>query len=156
MDFHEELMFPQLDVADRDALLETLGAAVTGLGLAEPGYATALKERELEFPTGLPICGGVAIPHTSADHVSGNTIAAASLARPVTFFEMGGDEDSEVVVSTVLLLVFADAAQHVPLLSRIVSCIQDENFIRSITDAEDPAAMVRVLAEAFPPDHPTT
>lgn len=151
MDFHEQLMFPALAVADRDALLETLGTAVAGLGLATDGYAAALKEREREFPTGLPICGGVAIPHTSADHVSGNTIAVASLAHPVTFMEMGGEEDSEVMVSTVLLLVFADASQHVPLLSKLIGRIQDAEFIRAIKDASDPAAMARVLAEAFPP-----
>lgn len=156
MEFREDLMFPSLEVADRDALLDLLGTSVTRLGLAKENYAEALKEREREYPTGLPICGGVAIPHTSADHVTGNTIAAVSLARPVTFSEMGGEEDSEVAVNTVLLLVFADASQHVPLLSRIVGRIQDEAFIRAIKDAPDPAAMARVLAEAFPPDHPTT
>lgn len=152
MQFHEDLMFPNLAVDSRDALLETLGAAVASLGLAKDGYAIALKERERHYPTGLPICGGVAIPHTSADHVTGNTIAAASLAHPVTFFEMGGDEDSEVEVSTVFLLVFANADQHVPLLSRIVNCIQDSEFIRAITAADNPTAMADVLAEAFPSD----
>ena len=155
MDFHEELMFPELDVSDRDALLETLGRAVTGLGLARDDYAEALKQRELEYPTGLPISGGVAIPHTAAEYVTGNTIAAATLPRPVTFAEMGGDQDSEVPVSTVFLLIFADASQHVPLLSRIIGRIQDADFVHSISAAGNPAEMAQLLAAAFPSDQPT-
>lgn len=150
MDFHEELMFPRLDVVDRDTLLDTLGGAVARLGLAKSDYAEALKSREREFPTGLPISGGVAIPHTAAEFVHANTIVAASLVRPVTFFEMGGDEDSEVSVSTVFLLVFSDSSQHVPLLSKLATSIQDERFVAAVHDAPDRATMARLLAEAFP------
>lgn len=57
MDFHEDLMFPGLTVADRDELLEALGSAVINAGFAKDTYVDALKERERDFPTGLPICG---------------------------------------------------------------------------------------------------
>ncbi len=150
MDFLEHLMFPHLEVADRDELLERLGRAVVDAGLAKPTYAQALKDREREFPTGLPISGGVAIPHTAAEYVNGNTIVAASLAHPITFGEMGGEEDSQVSVSTVFMLVFADSSQHVPLLSSLIGSIQDEAFVRSISTAADKPTMARLLTEAFP------
>lgn len=156
MDFRTELMFPDLAVADRDALLDLLGAAVTDLGMAKDGYAAALKEREHEFPTGLPISGGVAIPHTSAEFVTGNTIVAATLTNPVSFFEMGGDEGSEAMVSTVFLLVFADSHSHVPLLAKVIANIQDEQFVNAIKDAHTAQAMAAVLTEAFPAEMPTS
>lgn len=149
MEFHSQLMFPRLAAADRDELLQTLGGAVTAAGLAEPSYVAALQQREREFPTGLDISGGVAIPHTSADHVSGNTIAVASLAEPVIFHEMGGDDTSAVSVTTVFMLVFADAANHVPLLSHMIGRIQDADFVASVRDAGDPGAIITLMEQAF-------
>ncbi len=149
MEFRNELMFPRLAAADRDELLQVMGSAVTTAGLAEPSYVAALQERERDFPTGLEISGGVAIPHTSADHVSGNTIAVASLAEPVTFRAMGGDDDSAVAVSTVFMLVFADAANHVPLLSHMIGKLQDVDFVAAVNAADDPAAIIALMDEAF-------
>lgn len=149
MDFHEDLMFPGLTVADRGELLEVLGNAVINAGFAKDTYVDALKERERDFPTGLPISGGVAIPHTAAEYVHVNTIVAASLTNPVSFAEMGGEEDSVVPVSAVFLLVFADSSQHVPLLSKLVGSIQDETFVDSVRQAGDKPTMARLLAEQF-------
>ncbi|MBP8919883.1 MAG: PTS sugar transporter subunit IIA [Micropruina sp.] len=149
MEFRNDLMFPRLAVGDRDELLATLGGAVAGAGLAKPGYVDALQQREREFPTGLPLSGGVAIPHTSADHVTGNTIAVASLAEPVVFHEMGGDQESRVDVSTVFMLVFADAANHVPLLSHMIGKLQDADFVAAVRDADDPAVVVDLMEQAF-------
>ncbi|MGC3955334.1 MAG: PTS sugar transporter subunit IIA [Propionicimonas sp.] len=149
-------MFPKLDVADRDELLQVLGTAVTNLGLARPDYAAALLEREREFATGLPINGGVAIPHTAAEYVLGNTVAAATLAHPVTFQEMASEDDAEIEVSTVLMLVFADASQHVPLLSKIIAAIQDPQFVQALSEAADPSAMKRIITDALPVDQPPT
>ena len=59
MDFHDHLMFPNLNVKDRDELLEVIGGAVISAGFAKANYVTALKDRESNFPTGLPISGGV-------------------------------------------------------------------------------------------------
>ena len=150
MEFREDLMFAGLEVADRDELLRVLGQAVTSAGLAKDSYVQALQEREREYPTGLPISGGVAIPHTSAEYVHANTIVVATLATPVTFAEMGGADDSQVEVSTVFLLVLADAGQHVKMLSKLIRNLQREEFVRSIREADDASTMTGLLAEAFP------
>lgn len=150
MDFHDDLMFHQLSVPNRDALLETLGQAVIDRGMAKDTYVDALKSREAEFPTGLPIAGGVAIPHTAAEYVTANTIVAASLAEPVVFAEMGGEAGSEIAVSVVLLLVFADSTQHLPLLSKLVRQLQKGDLAQSLREAPDASAMSAVLAEILP------
>lgn len=148
MEFHDELMYPNLLVASRDELLTILGDAVIAAGLAHPSYTAALLERERDYPTGLPVAGGVAIPHTAAEQVTGNTIAVAALAQPVTFSEMGGS-GTEIEVKTVFLLVFADSASHVPLLSKLIGKIQDAEFITAIGKATDRAGLADVLAETF-------
>ncbi|MEZ5086667.1 MAG: PTS sugar transporter subunit IIA [Tessaracoccus sp.] len=145
MDITPELLFPQLAAASRDEVLEKLGQAVTDRGLALDTYVQALKDREAEFPTGLGISGGVAIPHTSAEYVTGNTIAVATLTSPVAFQAMG-DPDTTVEVSTVVMLVFADSTQHLPLLSKIVKSLQDQSFVDAIREAASPEELSVVLA----------
>lgn len=145
MDITPTLLFPQLDAAGRDDVLAKLGQAVTDAGLALDTYVQALKDREAEYPTGLAISGGVAIPHTSAEYVTGNTIAVATLTEPVTFQAMG-DPDTMVEVSTVFMLVFADSSQHLPLLSKIVKSLQDQSFVDAVRDASTPEDLSVVLA----------
>ncbi|MGJ3508681.1 PTS sugar transporter subunit IIA [Enemella sp. A6] len=147
MEFHEHLMFPNLTTPSRDELLQTLGKAVIDAGYARDDYVTGLQEREAEFPTGLPISGGVAIPHTSAEYAKGDTIAVATLVDPVTFHEMGGDEDSEVETHTVFLLVFSDPSEHVTLLSRLVKLLQDQAFVNTVREAPDAATLTRILSD---------
>lgn len=150
MEFREELMFPDLDAADSDAVLAALGEAVQAAGLAKPGYVAALRTRESEYPTGLAISGGVAIPHTSAEHVTGNTIAAASLRGPVTFGEMGGDPGATIEANTVFMLVIADSSSHVAGLSKLIRNIREESFVRQFHDGADASTMALALARAFP------
>lgn len=148
MDFHDHLMFPELDCPDRDAVLTTLGRAVIEAGFAREDYVQGLLARETEFPTGLPISGGVAIPHTSSEYVTTNTIACATLTNPVIFNEMGGEE-ARVEVSTVFMLVVADGQQQVSVLSSVVRNLRDAAFIDDIRSATDAPTMARILASTF-------
>lgn len=148
MEFHDKLMFPALTAVDRDAVLASLGNAVIDAGFARDDYVRALQEREAQFPTGLPISGGVAIPHTSSEYVTTNTIACATLTQPVTFHEMG-DDASEVEVSTVFMLVVADGQQQVKALSSLVKKLRDAEFIDGLRDAPDAQSMKRILASRF-------
>ena len=146
MKFIETLQHPHLTVQSREELLRSLGDAAVAAGQAAPGYADALLEREEQFPTGLPVSGGVAIPHTAAEHVTGNTIAVASLSQPVTFEEMGGS-GREIEVDLVLLLILGDAEQHVEHLSRLIRTIQDEQFTGQLRAAQTAEEITAVLNE---------
>ena len=146
MEFHESLMFPELTAPDRGAVFDAMGGAVIAAGHAREDYIDALHSREAAFPTGLPLSGGIAIPHTSAEYVSTNTIACATLTQPVTFGEMGGDPDSEIDVSMVFLLVVADGQRQVAVLSQLIKTLRDASFVECIRSASDSAAMARVLS----------
>ncbi len=149
MIFHDELMFTDLAVTDRDEVLSTLGSAVIAQGYANSNYVSALREREAEYPTGLAISGGVAIPHTAADFVTGNTIAVASLKNPVKFGAMGEGPDSLVDVSAVFMLVIADSTQHVPFLSKLIRRLQKQDFVDAVRTADDKSAVSALLRETF-------
>lgn len=150
MKFEPTLQLPHLSVASQEELLEVLGRTAINAGLAPEGYITALKERELEFPTGLPISGGLAIPHTAAEHVTGNTVIVATLNNPVVFGELGGDEDATVEVNTVLLLVLGDANSHVSTLSQLIKKLQDAEFVASLNQASTGDEIVSILSTIFP------
>ena len=47
------------------------------------------------------------------------------------------------------MLVFADAANHVPLLSHMIGRIQDADFVAAVRDAGDADAIIAVLDQAF-------
>lgn len=149
MEFTESLMLPNLSVASRDEALASIGRTVTEAGFARDDYVEGLLERESTFPTGLPLSGGVAIPHTSAEYVTGNTIAVASLTDPIPFGEMGGGPEDEVMVSTVFMLVISDGAQQVPTLSKLIKKMQSGAIVDDIRQAPDAAAMTEVIERHF-------
>lgn len=139
------LALQNLDVSTTDELFDALGGALRDAGFAKDSYPQALKDREATFPTGLPVSGGVAIPHTDPAHVLQDTIGIATLAHPVTFREMGGADDATVEVSTVFMLAFTAGEKHIEVLSEMVGCIQDETFIQQVRNAADPQGMVDAL-----------
>ena len=146
MNLDRDLIYCAASFADRDALFDTLAQDLIERGYVKEDYSRALKEREASFPTGLPIPGGVAIPHTDASHVLKDTIAVVTLAEPLEFGEMGGAPDDVVKVSLVLLLVLADAAGHVKFLSTTIKAIQDAEFVLALTSSTSVDTIMHVIA----------
>lgn len=131
---------------DKDAL-KKLGSVVTAQGYGKESYVDALIARENEFPTGLDVSGvGVAIPHTSVDHVNKVGIAIASLERPVTFIQMGTDDET-VEVSLLFMLAVVDPNAHIDQLQRIVEIIQDQTVLKNLMKAESSEEMIRIIKD---------
>lgn len=142
-------VFIGLEAETRQDVFDRLGGVLLADGRVKDDYITALAEREAGYPTGLPVPGGVAIPHTDASHVNRDTIVIATLARPVTFGEMGGDADDKVDVSTVFMLALASAGEHLKVLQKIVKSIQRPEFLETIRSAADPQVIADTASEAF-------
>lgn len=130
-------------------VFDALGGALHAAGRVKDDYITALAERETNFPTGLPVPGGVAIPHTDASHVLQDTIAIATLSRPVEFHEMGGDADDLVGVTIVFMLALASSGEHLKVLQKIVKSIQKAEFLETIRSASDPQVIADAASTAF-------
>ena len=128
-------------------VMKKLGGIVVEKGYAKESYVDALIKREGEFPTGLNVDGcGVAIPHTSVDHVNKVGTAIAILEKPVTFIEMGTDDD-EVPVQIVFMLAVVDPNAHIDSLQRIIGIIQDTQVLEKLLEAKDADAIINIIKE---------
>ena len=79
------MILTNLEVHSSDEVMEKVGSAVIQAGYAKESYVQALKDREKDYPTGLDVDGiGVAILHTSVEHVLKSGVAIATLKEPVT------------------------------------------------------------------------
>lgn len=139
------LQLPHITVYSQDELLEILGQQAIDADLAHSDYICALKQREQQFPTGLPISGGVAIPHTAAEHVKGSAVIVATLNSPINFGELGGDNEATIEVNTVLLLLLDDATSHVATLSTLVRKLQNADFVTALRAATTGTEIVNIL-----------
>lgn len=129
------LILPGIDAADYEGVMRQVGGTVIREGYAKDTYVQALIERERDYPTGLDVSGyGVAIPHTSVDHVSKPGIAIAVLNNPVTFIQMGTDDET-VGVRLVFMLAVVDPNKHIDELQRILEIIQDTAVLEKLLSA---------------------
>ena len=123
------------------------GEALHEAGVVGEDFATACVEREKNFPTGLDIDGmGVAIPHTDVSHVNRPAIAIAVLKNPVTFIQMGTD-DEEVGVKLVFMLAVTDPSAHIDELQRIIEIIQDKAVLEKLFETTDKEKIIEIIRE---------
>ncbi len=114
-------------------------------GYVRPGYIDAVKLREKEFATGLPlgdIC--VALPHTDSVHVEQGVICLGIPEKPVTFAEMGS-ENGKVAASLIFMLAIKHKEEHMEVLSRLMELLQDQSSLRRLKGA-DGASIDEVLS----------
>ncbi len=149
-ELNPELIFTDLEADTSDDVMKQIGSAFTRLGYTKESYVEALIEREKEFPTGLDVemeNMGVAIPHTSVEHVNKSGTAIAVLKKPVTFHVMGGDEDETVEIGIVFMLAVSDPGKHIDKLQRIIGLIQDRDFLTKLAQTATKEDIITLIAE---------
>lgn len=110
--------------------LDSLSSLLINEGIVKDSFKDAIKEREQEFPTGLPLRDiGVAIPHTDSIHVIRQSIAIGILKQPVKFRIMGGSEDELVEVKIMFMLAIKDPHKQVEFLQALVNLMQEDQKI---------------------------
>ena len=132
-----ELTNVNAEAADRDQVLTAMAHQLDESGVTNAGFLEALLKREENYPTGLPISGGVAIPHTDPQYVFG---------------QMGGSEEDEVSVSVVILMALSNADDHLSMLQNIVKSIQDGDLMKTIRNAAEPEEIVSLVRAMIPSD----
>lgn len=142
-----QLIAVSIDADTKDAIMETMGGRFVELGYCESSYIQALKDRELEFPTGIDIDGvGVAMPHTDVSHVKRAGIGIATLKQPVTFVHMATD-DTPVEVKVVFMLAVDDPGRHLEKIQDILAVIQDKKTLERIMTAGNPEEVINIIKE---------
>lgn len=143
----QSLIVPGMVADSYMDVFRQLGGALIREGYTKDSYVDALMEREQNYPTGLDINGfGVAIPHTDIEHVNKAAIAVASLNNPVTFFQMG-TEDEKVEVRLVFMLAITQPDAHIDELQKILAVIQDVSVLKRLADAKDAQTMIHIIRE---------
>ncbi len=141
------LILTELEAETFEDVFKKLGGVVIKEGYAKDSYVDALINREKEYPTGLDASGvGIAIPHTDVAHVNKSGTAIAKLTKPVTFIQMGTD-DEEVEVQLVFMLAVKDPKTHLSKLQAIITMIQDPEFLKRLIEAEDVDSIIEIIKE---------
>ena len=136
-----------MDVDSKDGIMENMGGRFVELGYCRSSYIQALKDREMEFPTGIDIDGvGVAMPHTDVSHVNRAGIGIATLKKPVAFVHMATD-DTLVPVRVVFMLAVDDPQKHLEKIQDILAVIQDKKTLEIIMKAEKPEDIINIIKE---------
>ena len=113
------------------------------------GYYESVIERELSFPTGLQITPeiGIAIPHScNPDLTMEPAIAVSVLKKPIEVNSMG-QPDEKIMVSVVLMLALVGAESHLNMLQNLMETLQDEAFLHTIIETEEPQIVMELLTE---------
>jgi len=141
------LIAVSMDADTKDGILERMGGRFVELGYCKSSYIQALKDREVEFPTGIDIDGvGVAMPHTDVSHVNRAGIGIAKLKEPVTFIHMATD-DTPVPVRVVFMLAVDDPGRHLEKIQDILAVIQDKKALEKIITAENAEEIINIIKE---------
>lgn len=144
-----------IEATDRDHVLTAMADQLDESGITKPGFLEALLAREKKYPTGLPVSGGVAIPHTDPQYVTRDALAVTTLRTPVLFGQMGGSEEDEVPVSVVILMALSNSDDHLSMLQNIVKSIQDGDLMKTIRNAAEPEEIVSLVRATIPSDTET-
>ncbi|MFD1449042.1 PTS sugar transporter subunit IIA [Oceanobacillus profundus] len=138
--FDAELICINQEFSSRNELFEELSNTLYCKGYIEETFKYAIKQRELEFPTGLATeTMNIAIPHTDVVHVKKPFIYVAKLKKSLPFIQMGTD-DEVIDVDNIFILGIKEPSVQVHLLSRIMEMLQDEFFkgnYKTIAEAKE-------------------
>lgn len=147
----DDLILTNLNVADRWEAIDELASLLLEKGYVRDTYLERVKEREREFPTGLPTEPvGVAIPHAEVEHCIKPAIAVAILANPISWIEMATN-DSVLDVQVVLALAITEPDRQVKFLQRAMDFFTGgENLTQLVSlQAQGSEAIRRLLSEGL-------
>lgn len=109
------------------------------------GYADAVREREKQYPTGLP--GGrisVAIPHTTCGLVNKPAVAVIIPKHPVEFIQMG-TRDERIRCAVIFMLVIKNPDEQLTMLKKMMQVIQNGDLLQKIQATRDKAKIIEYL-----------
>lgn len=141
----ERLIDIDLQVDTAQDAIRSLGKLLVEAGYVEEGYIEEAVKREAQFPTGLPTQEiGVAIPHTSAEHVLRSAIAVGILLQPVSFGAMG-NPGQFVEARIVFLLAIREPSRQVNSLQQLVALFQNTKTLLGLATASSPTAAYQLI-----------
>lgn len=141
----KELIFLDVEEQSDEDVLRFIADKLFKAGFVRESFSDAIVNRESYAPTGLNTEGiQVAIPHTDPEHVLKPCLAIATLKKPVTFKEMG-TEDQTVDASIVICMALASGGEHLEILQKLIGYVIEPANVISLFNARTPDAVFDVL-----------
>lgn len=143
----KDFFYCKYQATDKKDVFDGLSHDLMMKGIVREGFSQALMDREMLYPTGLPVPYGVAIPHTDGQLVNTDQLLFVTLDKPIEFNEMGGDEEDVLPVNVVIMLAVKDGKKHLTVLQNLIEAIQKEGFIEGLINSEDTDTMLKIVNE---------
>lgn len=142
LEFNEDLIAFLDDVSDWEQAEDQLADVLFKNGHVRAGFAEAIVEREKSFPTALEVGEhNVAIPHCDAEYTITPALCFGVLRSPVTWRRMD-DADETCQVNFVVMLALSDPHDHLEILQRVVSLVQNQALLEEVLSASNAADVV--------------
>lgn len=116
---------------DKNDVFKEIGKKLFEKDLVTEEYLDNLIERELKYPTALPLypiderLPNIAVPHTESKYVKATRIIPVKLLNPVVFYNMI-NPDEIVNVSFLFMILNADESQQSGILADIMTFIRNQ------------------------------
>ena len=126
-----------LKAENSEEVIRALGGRLFKLGYVKDDFVEATLKREREMPTGLPLGGesNAAIPHVDIEYVNQSSLALATLASPVVFYNMV-DNDEEVPCQLVIMLALDQPKSQIEMLQKVAEIFQTPGLVEKIIAAK--------------------
>ena len=146
---HDELIFRDLNVKTAEEALDYLAEQLFKKGYVKEEYILAIKEREQEYPTGLPSTQpAVAIPHANYELVKETSLAIATLSQAVTFHNMENTQE-KIPVKIIIMMAISEPHGQVEMLQKIVGLIQNESLRKEMIQSSSNQSLLKLVEKAI-------
>ncbi len=129
-----DILFLEKDASDYEEAIKLCANFLQEQGFVKDSFLAACLAREKNFPTGLPLKLGVAIPHADNIHVIKSCLCLLKLQRPVKFNRID-DPKATVDVSFMVCIAIAKPNNHSLVLAQLITAFQDENFVTELSQS---------------------
>jgi len=137
----QEAIRAKLDLESRDEVIYQAGDLLVQAGAVEPGYVKAMKRVMDELGPYCVIAPGIALLHARPeDGVIRTCLSLITLKTPVAFGHSSNDP-----VDIAFALGAIDKRSHIEALAELAEFLSKEDFLQSIRDAQDTAALQKSI-----------
>lgn len=119
--------------ASAEEAIDTLAGLAKKEDLITDLFIEKVKQREKEYPTGLAMSIGIAIPHIE-EGCRQSFVSIATLKKPVVFKSMDGSDD-DVPVEIVFLFGITNPQEQVEILKQFALAFSREESLRQLLNA---------------------
>ncbi len=146
--FNKDLMNLQVRAKSADQLFDFVGRDVQEKGFVNEGYIEVVKEREVNYPTGLVFPNiELALPHVDPQYICKPFIYVVRNTQSLNWKQMG--DSKEMKACYFLFLGIKEPKKQVGLLSSIIAAFKDEIFITNFKKVVTPEEMIALLVNKF-------